>query len=57
MVNIIHSLKSVRLLNSYFGGSKLVRFLAKNGHTPKKLMYFVNRHDAAWPKSAKIVLS
>ena len=33
---------SVRLLSSDFEGSKLVRFLAKNQHTQRKLLYFVN---------------
>ena len=36
-------LVSVRLSSFYFGGSKLVRFLAKIEHTPMKLLYFVNR--------------
>ena len=38
-------------------GSKLVRFLAKIKHTPRKLLYFVNRPNAKSSKSAKIILS
>ena len=38
-------LVSVRLVSFYFGGSKLARFLSKIEHTPRKLLYFVNRHN------------
>ena len=37
--------QSVRLLRSYFGGSTLVRFLAKIKQTPMTLLYFVNRNN------------
>ena len=40
-------LKTQRHLWSfYFGGLKLVRFLAKTEHTPSKLLCFVNIHNA-----------
>ena len=53
----VGAIVSVRLLSFYFGGSKLVRFLAKIEHTPRKLLYFVNRPYARSSKSAKIVPS
>ena len=37
-------LGSVGLLSFYFGGAKLLRFLAKTKHAPRKLSYFVNKH-------------
>ena len=39
-------LGSVGLLSFYFGGAKLVRFLAKNEHVLRKFSYFVNEHNA-----------
>ena len=48
---------SVRLLSSDFVGSKLFRFMAKIEQTPRKLLHFENKQDAALSKSAKIVLS
>ena len=39
-------LGSVGLLSFYFGGAKLLRFLAKTKHAPRKLSYFVNKHNA-----------
>ena len=48
---------SGRLLSFYFGGSKLVIFLAKIEQIPRILLYFVNRHHARSSKCAKIGLS
>ena len=45
---------SVRLLISYSGGSKWMRFWAKIKHTPRKLLYLVNRHLERSSKSAKM---
>ena len=41
-----YELVSVMLLIFYFEVSKSDRFLAKTEHTPRKLMYFVNRPNA-----------
>ena len=51
------ALISVRLWNFKDGGSLKARFLAKNQHTKKKLLYFINTMIYGWSKSAKIVLS
>jgi hypothetical protein len=48
---------SGRLLSFYFGGSKLVIFLAKIEQIPRILLYFVNRRHARSSKCAKIGLS
>ena len=37
---------SVGLLSFYFGGSRFFRFLAKTEHTPRKVLYFVNKLNA-----------
>ena len=44
-------------MSFYFGGSKLVRFLAKIEHIQRKLLYYVNRHKTRSTKCAKIGLS
>ena len=43
----------IEFYSEYSGGSKLVKFLAKIEHTPMRLLYFVNRHNA---ESTKIGL-
>ena len=39
------TLVSVGLLTFYIGGSKVVGFFARTEHIPRKLLYFVNRHN------------
>ena len=48
---------SVRLLSFYFGGVKIRVFLVKIEHASRKLLYFVNRPNASYWKSAKLVMS
>ena len=46
-----------QVIDSYSEGLKLVRLLDKIEHTHRKLLYFVNRHNAKSSKSPKIKLS
>ena len=48
---------NVRQVNEFLLlGLKLVRVLAKIKLTPRKLLYFVNRHNAEWTKFESNIL-